>query len=143
MRQQSRFQMNVSVVTDALKRRSGIDDPEQEAAKVWKKFLETKQEPVKMAMALWGYFMQDGIAPGQKQEMEDYLKPRVRNAVEALIEEDNPGKIEVLEEKGWFGEKELEEFMKTARERHKTQALVSLMKVKDAKYGYKEEEFDL
>ena len=120
MRQQSRFQMNVSVVTDTLKRRSGIDDPEQEAAKVWKKFLETKQEPVKMAMALWGYFMQDGITPGQKQEMEDYLKPRVRNAMEALIEEDDPGKIEVLEEKGWFGEKELEEFMKTARERHKT-----------------------
>ena len=32
-----------------------------------------------------------------------YLKPRVRNAVETLIEEDEPDKIEVLEQAGWFG----------------------------------------
>ena len=96
-----------------------------------------------MATALWGFFLKDGITPSQKQEFSAYLKPRVRNAVETLIEEDEPEKIEVLEQMGWFGQKELEDFIKIARERQKIQALVYLMKHKDSKYGYQEEEFEL
>ena len=86
MREKSRYQMNVSVVTESLRMRAGKDAPEEEAARVWKKFSETRQEPVKMAMALWGYFLKEGISVQQHQEMAAYLKPRVRNAVEALIE---------------------------------------------------------
>ena len=96
-----------------------------------------------MATALWGYFLKEGISPQQRQELEAYLKPRVRNAVEALIEEDEPEKIAVLEQDGWFGEKELDEFIRTARERQKIQALVYLMKEKDTHYGYQKEEFEL
>lgn len=135
--------MNVAVVTESLRLRVGKDTPEQEAARVWKKFSETRQEPVKMATALWGYFLKEGLSTQQRQEMEAYLKPRVRNAVEALIEEDEPEKIAVLEQTGWFGEKELDEFIKTARERQKLQALVYLMKEKDTRYGYREEELEL
>ena len=40
-------------------------------------------------------------------------------------------------------QKELEDFIKIARERQKIQALVYLMKHKDSKYGYQEEEFEL
>lgn len=141
MREKSRYQMNVAVVTDSLRMRSGKEDAEAEGNRVYKKFTETRQEPVKMATALWGFFMKEGITPEQKSEFAEYLKPRVRNAVEALIEEDEPEKIEVLEELGWFGEKELEEFIKIARERQKIQALVYLMKEKDVRYGYREEEF--
>lgn len=135
--------MNVSVVTDSLRMRAGKDSPVQEAERVWKKFSETRQEPVKMAMALWGYFLKEGISVQQRQEMAAYLKPRVRNAVEALIEEDEPEKIAVLEQAGWFGEKELDDFIRTARERQKLQALVYLMKEKDAHYGYREEMLEL
>ena len=123
--------------------RAGKDAPEEEAARVWKKFSETRQEPVKMAMALWGYFLKEGISVQQRQEMAAYLKPRVRNAVEALIEEDEPEKIAVLEQAGWFGEKELDDFIRTSRERQKLQALVYLMKEKDAHYGYREEMLEL
>ena len=143
MREKSRYQMNVSVVTDSLRMRAGKDSPVQEAERVWKKFSETRQEPVKMATALWGYFLKEGISPQQRQEMAAYLKPRVRNAVEALIEEDEPEKIAVLEQNGWFGEKELDEFIRTARERQKIQALVYLMKEKDTHYGYREEMLEL
>lgn len=135
--------MNVAVVTESLRLRAGKDAPEKEAARVWKKFSETRQEPVKMATALWGYFLKEGLSTQQRQEMEAYLKPRVRNAVEALIEEDEPEKIAVLEQAGWFGEKELDEFIKTARERQKLQALVYLMKEKDTRYGYREEKLEL
>ena len=135
--------MNVSVVTESLKMRAAKDAPEEEAARVWKKFSETRQEPVKMAMALWGYFLKEEISVQQHQEMAAYLKLRVRNAVEALIEEDEPEKIAVLEQAGWFGEKELDDFIRTARERQKLQALVYLMKEKDAHYGYREEMLEL
>ena len=96
-----------------------------------------------MAMALWGYFLKEGISIQQRQEMAAYLKPRVRNAVETLIEEDEPEKIAVLEQAGWFGEKELDDFIRTARERQKLQALVYLMKEKDIRYGYREEMLEL
>ena len=143
MREKSRYQMNVAVVMNSLRMRSGKESAEAEAARVYKKFSETRQEPVKMATALWGFFLKDGITPSQKQEFSAYLKPRVRNAVETLVEEDEPEKIEVLEQMGWFGQKELEDFIKIARERQKIQALVYLMKQKDSKYGYQEEEFEL
>lgn len=143
MREMSRYQMNVAVVTSSLRMRSGKDSPEAEAARVWKKFYETKQEPVKMATALWGFFLKDGVDPEQKRAYAEYLKPRIRNAVETLIEEDEPDKIEVLEQAGWFGQKEVEDFIRTARERQKLQALVYLMKLKDTRYGYQEEEWEL
>ena len=142
MREISRYQMNVAVVTSSLRMRSGKDSPEAEAARVWKKFSETKQEPVKMATALWGFFLKDG-EPEQKKVYAEYLKLRIRNAVETLIEEDEPEKIEVLEQAGWFGRKEVEDFIRTARERQKLQALVYLMKLKDTCYGYQEEEWEL
>lgn len=135
--------MNVAVVTESLRMRKGKDSPDKEAERVWKKFTETRQEPVKMAMALWGFFLKEGISQTQKQELEAYLRMRVRNAVETLIEEDEPEKIAVLEQAGWFGEKELDDFIRTARERQKIQALVYLMKLKDSKYGYQEEELEL
>ena len=49
----------------------------------------------------------------------------------------------MLEQAGWFGEKELDDFIRTARERQKLQALVYLMKEKDAHYGYREEMLEL
>lgn len=143
MREKSRYQMNVAVVTSSLRMRAGKDSPEEEAARVWKKFSKTQQEPVKMATALWGFFLKKGITEEQRSEFAEYLKMRVRNAVETLIEEDEPEKIEALEKLGWFGQQELEDFIKTARERQKIQALVYLMKLKDSRYGYQEEEFEL
>ena len=135
--------MNVAVVTSSLRMRAGKDSPEAEASRVWKKFSETKQEPVKMATALWGFFMKDGVETDQREAYAQYLRSRIRNAVETLIEEDEPEKIEVLEQAGWFGQKEVEDFIRTARERQKLQALVYLMKLKDTRYGYQEEEWEL
>lgn len=38
MREMSRYQMNVAVVTSSLRMRSGKDSPEAEAARVWRSF---------------------------------------------------------------------------------------------------------
>ena len=135
--------MNVAVVTQSLRSRKSSENPEEDKEKLYQKFKTSGQEPVKMASALWGYFHLEGIPQQWKQEFENYLKSHVRNAVEALIEENEPEKIQVFEEAGWFGETQLESFLKIARERKKMQALVYLMKLKNDKYGYKDHDFEL
>ena len=62
---------------------------------------------------------------------------------QALIWEENVGKMELLESFGWFGAEELENFICTARRERKLESLVWLMRLKDQKYGYKEKKFDL
>ena len=135
--------MNVAVVTQSLRSRKPSENPEEDKEKLYQKFKTSGQEPVKMASALWGYFHLEGIPQQWKKEFENYLKSHVRNAVEALIEENEPEKIQVFEEAGWFGETQLEAFLKIARERQKMQALVYLMKLKNDKYGYKDHDFEL
>lgn len=135
--------MNVAVVTQSLRSQKPSGHPEEDREKLYQKFQTTGQEPVKMATALWGYFELKEIPQKWKQEFETYLKSHVRNAVEALIEENEPEKIQVFEEAGWFGETQLEVFIKIARERQKMQALVYLMKLKNEKYGYKDHDFEL
>lgn len=142
MREINRFQMNVAVVTQNLRARKKLEDPAVECEKVWKKFYETRQEPVRLATALWGFFEEETTAEHQ-QQYTIYLKKHVRNAVEALIEEDDPEKILKIEELGWFGKTELEGFIQIANERQKSQSLVALMNLKNRKYGYQEDSFDL
>ena len=79
----------------------------------------------------------------QKEAYGAYLKRRIRPAVEQLIEEEAVEKIEILEKFGWFGKEQLEGFIKMARERSKTASLVWLLHLKNEKYGYEEQEFEL
>ena len=74
----------------------------------------------------------------KKTAYGQYLKRRIRPAMEALIREENVGKMELLESFGWFGAEELENFICTARRERKLESLVWLMRLKDQKYGYKE-----
>ena len=102
---------------------------EKERDMRYEKFQTTGQERIRLACALEGF--------GQ------YLKRRIRPAMEALIWEENVGKMELLESFGWFGAEELENFICTARRERKLESLVWLMRLKDQKYGYKEKKFDL
>lgn len=143
MREISKFQMNVSVVTENLKARSKMEKPETEAEKIYRKFEDTRQEPVRLAAALFGFFMENSVSMKQREVYALYLKKHIRNTIEALIEEDDPQKIQYLENLGWFGKKELDGFIESAMQRKKMQSLICLMRIKDQKYGYPEEKFDL
>lgn len=140
MREKSQYQKNVAMMTQTLRDRE-IDSYEEAGEKLFQKFKSSGQEPIKMALSLWGYFHSEGIKESWRKEFETYLKIRIRNAVEALIEEDEPEKIQVFEEAGWFGEVQLDGFLKIARERQKMQALLYLMNLKNEKYGFKDQEF--
>lgn len=106
-------------------------------------FSETKQQPKKLAAALDGFFRETGVSSAQKEAYGVYLKRRIRPAVEQLIEEEAVEKIETLERLGWFGKAQLEGFIKMARERAKTASLIWFLHLKNEKYGYEEQEFQL
>ena len=95
------------------------------------------------ACALEGFFLTNECEEEKKTAYGQYLKRRIRPAMEALIWEENVGKMELLESFGWFGAEELENFICTARRERKLESLVWLMRLKDQKYGYKEKKFDL
>ena len=84
------------------------------------------------------FFQQMSAKKRKKSAYGQYLKRRIRPAMEALIREENVGKMELLENSGWFGAEELENFICTARRERKLESLVWLMRLKDQKYGYKE-----
>ena len=73
-----------------------------------------------------------------------YLKKRIRPAVERLILEDDWEKDRgKLYENEWFGEQELEVFLKLAEEWRRPAALMGLSPLKKEKYGFKEKKFEL
>ena len=90
-----------------------------------------------------GFFLTNECEEEKKTAYGQYLKRRIRPAMEALIMEENVGKMELLESFGWFGAEERENFICTARRERKLESLVWLMRLKDQKYGYKEKKFDL
>lgn len=143
-------------------------EKEQEKEDVYRKFRETKQERLRLEAALKGFFLEEDETEAErrrktKRETETereveatqetgterrseygrYLKNRIRPAVEKLIGDNEIERLQVLEEKGFFGERELEGFLKTAREQNRPAVLLWLLRLKDEKYGYRDRDFSL
>ena len=114
-----------------------------DAEEVYRKFKETRQEAVRLDMALKGFFSESCPQKSYQEEYGRYLKQRIRPAVEVLIRNDDVEKIEALEKQGWFGEQELDRFIRTASQQGKTLVLMWLMHLKNNKYGFKEKDFSL
>lgn len=110
---------------------------------LYRKFQTTGQERVRLACALEGFFSEEKDKEAEKKVYGQYLKRRIRPAMEALIQEENVLKMEQLEAKGWFGAEELDQFIAAARKKRRLESLVWLMKLKDSKYGYKDKTFEL
>lgn len=116
---------------------------EKEPNILYQKFQTTGQERIRLACALEGFFSEEDGKETEKSAYGQYLKRRIRPAMEALIREENVEKMELLEEQGWFGAAELDQFLAIARKEHRLESLVWLMKLKDSKYGYKDKTFEL
>lgn len=143
----------------------------QEMSETAKLFFSTKQEAVRLQMALKGFFG-ERKCPGctelisekcskreidlEKNDYEEatqertnlmayeaYLKRRIRPAAAELFRQKEIGKIEELEARGWIEQKLLEELLKTAREQGEYQAMIALLRIKDRKYGYQDHDFSI
>ena len=70
---------------------------------LYQKFMSSKQAPVRLELALSGFFQPDGYTDKQHRDFGDYLRLRIRPAAEALIQRDALDKLQVLEGTGLDG----------------------------------------
>ena len=137
-----KFQRNVEVVARALQEQAGGREPGEEARKLYQKFSSSKQEPVRLAVALRGFFLpQTGVK--EKEIYEGYLRGRIRPAVETLIEEDQVEKLEIIQALGWLEGINIDRFIQIARQRQKNAALVWFLHLKKEKKGFQDRDFSL
>ena len=116
---------------------------EKEKDILYRKFQTTGQERIRLACALEGFLNGENIGNEEKEVYSQYLKRRIRPAMETLILDENVLGMELLEAHNWFGEEELESFICTARKERRLESLVWVMELKNRKYGYKEKIFNL
>lgn len=98
----------------------------------------------KLRQAMDIFFGDDGEKCTESaEESEQYVKLRIRSVMEILIEEEETQKMEILEERGWIGERELETYIKAAQKLEKPISLMWLLHLKNRKYRYHQEKFVL
>ena len=108
------------------------------------KFRTTKQETLRLQAALTGFFEEDEyVTAKQKEAYAAYLKKRIRPALQALLKENGIDEIKMLNEMGWFGAEILEELIVRAQEEGRLSAVIRLMRIKAAKYGYRDQDFEI
>ena len=96
----------------------------------------------KLEQALEIYFQENPDRESDKyQEIQKYLKLRIRSVMELLIENEDTERMEQIEKCGWFSANELENFIRCAQEKAKLRSLVWLLHLKDKKYGYQKKTF--
>ncbi len=142
MKNNEKFQTDVEMVPKALRDQAQTREPEEEATGLYRKFTTTKQEPVRLAAALRGFFLPEA-EDQEKEAYGIYLKSRIRPAVEALIDGDDVEKLEELESLGWLDGKNLDSFIRIARQKQKNAALVWFLHLKKEKNGFKDRDFSL
>ena len=74
MTELSRFQKDVEVAATALEMRAEKEDAKEEAIHLYRKFGSTKQEPLRLAVALRGYFLEEGVEEEERAHYGAYLR---------------------------------------------------------------------
>lgn len=102
-------------------------------------FLTTKQEPLKLKIALECFFTAESAV--WKERYGAYLKKRLRPALNALIMANEIEKLEFLTEAGWLDSSALDAAIRMASAEQRTEILVYLMNVKNTHYGFHGKEY--
>lgn len=110
---------------------------------LYQRFLNTGQENVRLTAALEGFFAHADIPSYQRDAYAAYLKRRIRPAMERLIRENALEKMDALEQRGWFGARELDAFILQAQVLGQEAAMLWLMRRKGERYGYHDRDFTL
>lgn len=108
--------------------------------KEWK-FAESGQEALKLQIALERYFVIKDAC--WKERYGEYLKQRIRPAMMELIKRGELDKIEMISQKGWFSEKNLDAFFVEAVKQGQTEIQLFLLELKKEKYGFSDRDFSL
>ena len=96
----------------------------------YQQFLELKQEPRRLAIALTEYFTDEA----HRDAYGAYLQRRIRPAAAALMDADDIERLEGLRQ--WFTAPLVDELLQTAIRLRKPAAAVWLLQVKPAQFGF-------
>lgn len=131
---------------------------------LYRKFKESKQEKLRLEIALQE-FLKDGSSDretGTKEagadmsvqgacfgegcqekwkEYGNYLKLRIRPAMEVLIRQGDVDKLEKLSGFGWIKEEQMEDFLRIAMQLDNRSVLLCLLHIKNRTFGFKDKEF--
>lgn len=106
----------------------------------YQKFITSKQEPLRLSIALADFDRADG---GARTAYLQYLHRRLQPAAAALVGADDTERLSKLAEQGWFTPKLTDELIRLAREKKKTAAFVWLLRWKGGQYGFRDRDLSL
>ena len=113
-----------------------------EQAALYRKFTESRQEPLRLSIALKSFF--DEELDAQARDMyRQYLHRRLQPAAAALIDADDIVRLGQLAELGWFSARQVDGLIGLALGKKKTAALVWLLRWKGERYGFHDRDFSL
>lgn len=112
------------------------------AEAIYQKFLSSEQAAVRLDLALNGFFSEEGFTSQQKQKFADYLKTRIRPAIQRLIEQEDTVKIQRMSALDWMSASVVEETLLYAIRQKKTQSFLCLLKIKTEKYLFCDRQLD-
>lgn len=103
---------------------------------IYQKFLSSQQATVRLTLALDGFFAEEGFTPQQQQAFADYLKLRIRPALQSMIVQEDIDRIQRVDTLGWLSASVVEEGLSYAIAQKKTQSFLCLLKSKAKNYGF-------
>lgn len=109
---------------------------------LFQKFQSASREDVRLELALEGYFSGQATET-QNQVLEDYLRRRLRPAMELLLREGRTEELEQLLELGWLTAGLLEDGLSLAISLKSTEGFVLLLRRKAELVGFSDRDFSL
>lgn len=109
---------------------------------LFQKFQSASREDVRLELALEGYFSSQATE-AQNQVLEDYLRRRLRPAMELLLREGRLEELEQLLDQGWLTAGLLEDGLSLAISLKSTEGFVLLLRRKAELVGFSDRDFSL
>lgn len=106
------------------------------------KFKTASREEVRLAVALRGLYTPGCGDEAQKAVYLGYLQKRVKNTVNALMEENRVAELEDFSQRVPFSTALVDEFLQAAMELNRPEILVWLLKEKQ-RMGFRDRDFSL
>lgn len=132
--------MSSKTKSEVVAQRELLEIQNPSGAVLWNQFRKATREDMRLAAALYGF------AKGETVGAEDYLAylhRRICPAVQALLEENRVLELAQLEQTVGFTAEQIDDFLTQAIAANRPEAIVWLLKQKEARYGFHDRDLSL
>jgi len=109
---------------------------------LYRKFQTCLQPALRLNYALAGFFGED-TEPTQKQAYGDYIRMRIRPAVQLLMDREETEKLSFLEALGWLQESVLDDCLGYAIRKKRVRSFIWLLNCKARHFGFRDRDLSL